>query len=87
MTDAIVEKDKPKPCLALRKLFAWVWVVVALLGSCYRLDLYSPLLLAFLGLPVAVLGYLVISGQKHSRSLRYALPLRVASIRHATAGF
>ncbi|RCS46036.1 hypothetical protein DTL42_16235 [Bremerella cremea] len=78
MTDAIVENDRPGTRFTLRKLFALVWVVAALLGSVYRLDPYSPLLLAFLGIPSAALGYLLISGQKHSGSLRYALLLWVS---------
>ncbi len=78
MTDAIVEKDKPETRFTLRKLFGLVWVVAALLGAGYRLDQYSPLLLAFLGLPAAALATLVISGQKHDRSLRYALMLWVS---------
>ncbi|PQO41662.1 hypothetical protein [Blastopirellula marina] len=78
MADAIVEEKQPEARFTLRKLFAWVWVVAALLGSVYRLDPFSPLLLAFLGLPAAALGYLVISGQKHEHRLRYALILWVA---------
>lgn len=73
MNETIAQTDKRKRLLPLRKFCAVVWVCIALLGSVYQLDTYSPLLSVVLGFPAALLGYLLIYDQRHERVLRYLL--------------
>lgn len=49
MNETIAQTDKRKRLFPLRKFCAVVWVFIALLGSVYQLDTYSPLLSVVLG--------------------------------------
>lgn len=71
--DHSAEEVPPGIGFTRRNFFGVVWVIAALLGSYFPESPYSPLLSVVLGVPAALLGYLLISDQRHERVLRYLL--------------